>query len=142
MPAQEATAGSVSKVDCVATVRGRGDAKVSLYKHLAPLTVSALLDEMPVDSRVNVQPAMVCLFSSIRMGVEKARTSFARGDVAFLPSGGLICMFLKDSKSDRPLNPLGKIDDGMSILDGIRQGDTVRLTAIPQSLPTTGISSS
>lgn len=91
-----------------------------------------------MDSRVNVQPTMVCLFTTIRIGVEKARTSFVRGDIAFLPSGGLVCFFLKDSKSDRPLNPLGKVDEGIPVFDGVKQGDTVRLMAgaqTPQASP-------
>jgi uncharacterized protein len=122
-------AGSVSKVECVASVRGKGEAKLSLFKHLAPLTVNALLEAMPVDSRVNVQPTMVCLFTTIRLGVEKPKTSFARGDVAFLPSGSLVCLFLRDSKSDRPLNPVGKVEDGIAIFDAARPGDTVRLSS-------------
>ncbi len=128
------TAGSVSRVECVASVRGKGDAKVSLFRHLAPLTVSALLGTMPADSRVNVQATMVCLFTTIRIGVEKPRTTFSRGDVALLPSGGLVCFFLKDSRSDRPLNPLGKVEEGISIFDGVRSGDTVRLAAATPSL--------
>ncbi len=122
------TAGSVSKVECIAYFRDKGMVKVSFFKHLAPLTLSAVLRELPIDSRVNVQPAMTCLFTEIRVGVEKPRTQFARGDIAFLPSGGLICFFLHDAKSDRPLNPLGKVDDGLQILESVRPGDVVRLT--------------
>lgn len=83
---------------------------------------------MPFDSRVNLQPAMVCLFTQLRVGVEKPRTQFARGDVAFLPSAALLCVFLGSAKSDRPLNPLGKVDAGMEAFDAIKPGDVVRLT--------------
>jgi hypothetical protein len=126
-----ASAGSVSKVDCSASVRGKGTAKVSLYRHLAPLTVNAVLRSLPFDSRVSVQPAMVCLFTDLRVGVEKPRTHFSRGDVAFLPSGGLICMFIRDAQSERPLNPLGKVEAGLEILEATRAGDVVRLAQQP-----------
>jgi hypothetical protein len=122
-------AGSVSKIDCVASVSGRGEAKVSMFRHLAPLTVNAVLRTLPFDSRVNLQPAMVCLLTQLRVGVEKPRTQFARGDVAFLPSGGLICVFLGEARSDRPLNPLGKVEGGIETFDSIRPGDVVRLSA-------------
>ena len=122
------SAGSVSKVDCIATVAGRGKGGVSLFRHLAPITVNAILRSIPFDSRVNLQPAMVCLFTDLRVGVEKPRTQFVRGDVAFLPSGGLICVFLGDARSDRPLNPLGKVESGIETFDAIRRGDVVRLT--------------
>ncbi|MDA4124165.1 MAG: hypothetical protein OK438_01750 [Thaumarchaeota archaeon] len=134
MSSPEAPAASVSKVECLATVPGRGVAKVSLFKHLAPLTVNALLRVFPIDSRVNVQPSLVALFTPMRVGVEKGRTSYSRGDVAFLPSGGLVCFFLKDSRSEMPLNPIGKVEDGLSALEGVKRGDTVRLEAVAASL--------
>jgi len=120
-------AGSVSKVECVASVSGKGAAKVSFFRHLAPLTVNSILRTLPFDSRVSLQEPMVCLLTQIRVGVEKPRTLFAKGDVAFLPSGSLICIFLGDARSDRPLNPVGKVEGGMETLEAIRRGDVVRL---------------
>ncbi len=126
-----APAGSVSKVECLASVNGKGEGTISLFRHLAPLTVNAVLRSLPFDSRVSLQPAMVCLFTQLRVGVEKPRTQFTRGDVAFLPSGGLICVFLGDARSDRPLNPIGKVEKGMESFDAIRPGDVVSLKAVP-----------
>jgi hypothetical protein len=111
-------------------VGGRGDAKVSFFRHLAPLTVNSILRTLPFASRVTVQPAMVSFFTQLRVGVEKPRVQFARGDVAFLPSGGLICVFLGDARSDRPLNPVGKVESGMETFDGTRPGDVVRISTV------------
>ena len=123
------TAGSVSKIDCLASIAGRGTARVSLFRHLAPLTVNSIVRTLPFDSRVTVQTAMVMLFTQLRVGVEKPRSGFARGDVAFLPSGGLICVFLGEARSDRPLNPMGRVESGIELFDGVRPGDVVRLAA-------------
>jgi hypothetical protein len=109
-------------------VVGRGRVKVSIYRHLSPLTVNALMRVLPLESRVTPQPAMVSIFTSIRVGVEKSRTSFERGDVAFLASGGLICFFLRRASSERPLNPVGKVDEGLEILDALRPGGVIRLS--------------
>jgi hypothetical protein len=128
---QATGAGSVSRVSCALRVRGKGEAKLSLYKHLAPLTVNAILRSLPLDSRVSVQPAMVSLFTEIRVGVEKPKANLARGDLAFLASGGLICIFLKEARSDRPLNPIGSVDSGMEVIDGLRPGDVVSLNVEP-----------
>jgi len=125
------TAGSVSKVDCVARVVGKGEMKVSLYRHLAPLTVNAIMRNLPLESRVNVQPAMAYLFTSIRVGVEKHRTDFVRGEVAFLASSGFLCFFLRNAKSDRPLNPVGKVESGLELLDGLRPGGVIRFSQVP-----------
>lgn len=122
-----ATGGSVSRIPFTASVRGKGDAKVSILRHLSPLTVNAVVRASPIESRVNIGPGTVCMFTNIRVGVEKGRTSFERGDVAFLASGALLCFFLKSAKSERPLNPVGKIDSGTEILDGLRLGDVIVL---------------
>ena len=127
-PEKSSTAGSVSKVECTASVGGRGKGDLSFFRHLAPVTVNAILRSIPFDSRVNLQPAMVCLFTDLRVGVEKPRTQFTRGDIAFLPAGGLICVFLGEAKSDRPLNPVGKVDEGLELLDALGPGSVVRLS--------------
>ncbi|MDV3244933.1 MAG: hypothetical protein LYZ66_07175 [Nitrososphaerales archaeon] len=119
--------GSVSRIECAAQVRGKGIAKLSLFRHLAPLTVNAIHRAMPLESRVNIQPAMRCLFTSIRVGVEKPRLTFERGEVAFLASGGLLCIFVKGAKSAMPLNPVGKVEEGLGIMDSLTAGDVVRL---------------
>jgi len=123
-------AGSVSKVECLATVGNKGKGTLALYRHLAPVTVNAILRSLPSDSRVNLQPSMVCLFTDLKVGVEKPRTQFARGDVAYLPSGGLICVFLGNARSDRPLNPVGKVESGMDTFDSIARGDVVHLALV------------
>jgi hypothetical protein len=122
-------AGSVSRIECTAQVRGKGDAKVALFRHLAPLTVNAIVHSLPTDSRVGVNPAMVSLFTPIQVGVEKPRLAFERGDVAFMAGGGLVCIFLKGAKSERPLNPVGKVEAGMEVFDAVRPGDVVRLSS-------------
>lgn len=120
-------AGSVSRIECLALIRGRGEAKVAFYRHLAPLTVDAILHVLPMDSRVSVNSAVTSLFTPVQVGVEKPRLVFERGDVAFLAGGGLLCVFLKGAKSDRPLNPVGKVESGMEVFDSVRPGDVVRL---------------
>jgi uncharacterized protein len=135
MSSEPSSAGSVSKVECLASVGGRGEAKVSFFRHLAPLTVNSVVRSLPFDSRVTVQPPMVSLFTQLRVGVEKPRNQFARGDVAFLPSGSLICVFLGSARSDRPLNPLGKVESGIELFDAVKPGDVVRLSAQSSGIP-------
>lgn len=126
-PAEPVGAGSVSKLDCIASVRGKGEANVGLFRHLAPMTVNAITRELPMYGRANSQPGMVSMLTTIRIGVEKARITFEPGDVAFLPSGSLLCFFLEPAKSERPLNPLGKVESGLEVLAGVGPGDVISL---------------
>lgn len=123
-------AGSVSKVECVASIGGKGEGRLSLFRHLAPLTVNAVVRTLPFDSRVTLQPSMVCMFTQLRVGVEKPRTQFTRGDVAFLASAGLLCVFLGDARSDRPLNPVGRVEAGLEAFDAVRRGDVIRISLV------------
>jgi len=125
--AEPAGPGSVSRVPCTVKLSGKGEVKISLYRHLAPLTVNAILRVLPMDSRVNVQPATACLFSSVRVGVEKPKLAFERGDVAFLASGALLCFFLRSARAEHPLNPIGRVDEGLELLDSLRAGDVARV---------------
>lgn len=123
-------------MDCVATVRGKGKFTIGLYRHLAPVTVTALLDEMPIASRVMIYPGMITLLTKIKTGVEKHRLEYTRGDVAFFAANGSICIFLKNAKSDRPLNPVGKVEEGLDSILGIAAGDVVQIAGAP--VPETG----
>lgn len=122
---------SVSKVECAATVRGRGSFTLGLYKHLAPITVAALLDDLPLASRATLYPGMVTLLTKIKTGVEKQRTEFSKGEVAFLAANGSVCIFLKDAQSDRPLNPVGRIESGLEVLEAASVGDVIQIDAAP-----------
>jgi len=119
---------SVSKVECAASVRGKGKFTIGLYRHLAPVTVTALLDEFPVSARAMIVPgAMITLLTKIKIGVEKQRLEFSKGDVAFLAANGSICIFLANAKSQRPLNPVGKVEGGMETLQTAAAGDVVEI---------------
>jgi hypothetical protein len=119
---------SVSKVECKAVIRGKGEVKFDVFKHLAPVTVSAILRELPINARVTIYPkAMICLLTGIKAGVEKQRFEFAKGDIAFLPANGSLCFFLANAKSQSPLNPIGKLETELGVLSGLSAGDTMEI---------------
>lgn len=119
---------SVSRMDCEATVRGKGAFVIGLYRHLAPVTVAAILDDLPMASRVMIYPGMVTLLTRIKTGVEKQRLEFAKGEVAFLAANGSICIFLANAKSQRPLNPVGKVEGGLDVLERVSVGDVIQIS--------------
>ena len=119
---------SVSKVECKAVIRGKGEVKFDVFKHLAPVTVSAILRELPINARVTIYPkAMICLLTGIKAGVEKQRFEFTKGDIAFLPANGSLCFFLANAKSQSPLNPIGKLEADLGVLAGLSAGDTMEI---------------
>ena len=120
---------SVSRVECKVTVRGKGEFVVELYKHLAPITVNAIMRALPINSRVTVYPrAMVCVLTGIKTGVEKQRFEFSKGEIAFLAANGSICFFTANVKSASPLNPVGKLQANHEVLERLTAGDVMELS--------------
>lgn len=114
-------------------MRGKGSFTLGFYRHLAPVTVAAVLDALPLSSRAAVyQGAMVTLLTQIKTGVEKPRTDYSAGDVAFLAANGSICIFLANAKSQRPLSPLGKVESGLEVVRTAVAGDVVVISAAAQ----------
>jgi hypothetical protein len=131
---------SVSKLECTASVRGKGTFTLDLYRHLAPVTVAAILDELPFSSRVMIYPgAMITLLTKIKIGVEKQRKEFSKGDVAFLAANGSVCIFLANVKSERPLNPVGKVEEGFGIVQKAVSGDVLEILAPRSPQPATSV---
>jgi len=120
---------SVSRVECKVTVRGKGEFVIELYKHLAPITVSAVMRALPMSARVTVYPrAMVCVLTGIKTGVEKQRFEYSKGEIAFLAANGSICFFTANAKSATPLNPLGKLQSDLEVLDRLTPGDVLEIS--------------
>jgi uncharacterized protein len=122
---------SVSKVECKASIRGKGELMVDLYKHLAPVTVSSILRALPMNARVTIYPkAMVCILTGLKTGVEKQRLEYSKGEVAFLPANGSLCFFMSAVKSQSPLNPVGKISSNAELLEKLSAGDVVEIVQV------------
>ncbi len=124
---------SVSKINCRAELKGKGSFDLALYRHLAPMTVNAVIRVLPLVSRVTIFPRTVCILTTIRTGVEKRRFEFTKGDVAFLAANGLLCFMLGNTKSDRPLNPVGKVERGIELLEKAGPGDVVEIRLIQEA---------
>ncbi|HUK75698.1 MAG TPA: hypothetical protein VLU99_07885, partial [Nitrososphaerales archaeon] len=54
---------------------------------------------------------------------------FSKGEVAFLAANGSVCIFLANAKSERPLNPVGKIESGLEVVERVTAGDVVTVSA-------------
>ncbi len=122
---------SVSKVIIRISLQGKGEADAEVFRHLSPVTLGELLRNLPLQSRVSrYLDQFIYVTSNVVAGVEKARSSFKRGDVAFLAANGGVCFFLKDSIVARPMNPLGRMLSGIDLLERAEAGDVIRLESI------------
>ena len=125
------SADSVSELVMRANVLGRGELIGKLYKHLSPVTLTKIQRSIPITGRVNwYETNFVYILTSVTTGEEKSRKEFKRGDIAFMPSGSMICFFLKDTRSYKPMNLLGTISQGMEVLDSCRRGESIDIRTL------------
>jgi hypothetical protein len=122
---------SVSNIAIKILAHGKGEALADLLRHLSPMTVNAVKMKLPIYGRVNrPSDALICIISQIVAGLEKSQSMFKKGDLAFMPLNGSICIFLKDTRTARPMNHLGHISSGLDVLENLGTGDTVSIELV------------
>jgi len=121
--------GTVSKIDVILEVNGRERIKCQLKRHLSPMTVGLITRMLPLEGNVHQIGRSIMYFETeINSGIERKRTDFKKGDIAFLPTEGSICFYIDDISNGKPMTIIGKIIDGIEKLDGIKSSDVLSLS--------------
>ena len=124
---------SISAMEMVARVSGKGTVVGNVFKHLSPVTLTKILQELPIMGRVNFyEKGFVYILTNVVAGEEKSRKEFTKGQIAFMPSGSSICFFIQDVRSYKPMNPLGEVTKGMEVLESLKRGDSIEIEKISQ----------
>jgi hypothetical protein len=114
---------SVSKKQLVLEIKGRSKISCALKRHLSPLTVGKIMRSLPLEGHAHMLGKNIAYFETmVDSGIERPKTEFKKGDVAFMSSTGSICFFIEDSKPGKPMTPIGKLDD-IEELKNLKPGD-------------------
>ena len=120
---------TVSKIDVILEVNGRERIKCQLKRHLSPMTVGLITRMLPLEGNVHQMGRSIMYFGTgINSGIERKRTDFKKGDIAFLPTEGSICFYMDDISDGKPMTIIGKIIHNIEKLSGIKSGDTLLLS--------------
>jgi len=121
--------GTVSRIDVILEINGRERIKCQLKRHLSPMTVGLITRMLPLEGNVHQMGRSIMYFETgINSGIERKRTDFKKGDIAFLPTEGSICFYMDDISDGKPMTIIGKIIDDIEKLSGIKSGDTLSLS--------------
>ena len=121
--------GTVSKIEVILEVNGRERIKCQLKRHLSPMTVGLITRMLPLKGNAHQMGQSVVYFETkINSGVERKRTDFKKGDIAFLPTEGSICFYMDDVSHGKTLAIVGKIIDGVNKLSGTKSSDILSLS--------------
>ena len=121
--------GTVSKIDVILEVNGSERIKCQLKRHLSPMTVGLITRMLPLEGNVHQMGRSIMYFETgINSGIERKRTDFKKGDIAFLPTEGSICFYMDDISDGKPMTIIGKIIDDIEKLSGIKSSDILSLS--------------
>ncbi len=119
-----------SRIPIKIVLEGVGEAKGEFIRFLAPRTVRAILEKLPVEGRANIWNEEVYFEIPVKMGAEKAKRIVKRGTIAYWPLGRSICIFFEESQPYSPVNPVGRISENLELFKRVKDGVRVKIEAL------------
>jgi len=121
--------GTVSRVDVILEINGAERISCQLKRHLSPIAVGLITRMLPLKGNAHHMGQSVVYFETrINSGIERKRTDFKKGDIAFLPTEGSICFYMDDISDGKPMTIIGKIIDGIEKLSEVKSSDVLSLS--------------
>ena len=88
---------TVSRVNVFLRINNNGNIPCELKRHLSPITVGLITRMLPLKGNAHQMGKSILYFeTSINSGIERKKTDFKKGDIAFLPTEGCICFYIDD----------------------------------------------
>ena len=121
--------GSVSRIDLILGINGIERISCQLKRHLSPTTVGLITRMLPLKGNAHYMGQSVVYFETkINSGVERKRTDFKKGDIAFLPTEGSICFYMDDVFGGKPMTIIGKITGDIKKLKAVKSSVVLSLS--------------
>ncbi|MCK5237979.1 MAG: hypothetical protein KAR33_00440 [Candidatus Thorarchaeota archaeon] len=94
-----------------------------------PLIVEDIKMKMPFDSRAAFLRGEMKILLEISRGNIKPVKSVQRGDIAYMPLGDSLCIYIQDMNTFSPVNIIGTVnsDDSLDKIKDVRRGSQVTM---------------
>ena len=90
------------------------------------MTVGLITRMLPLKGNAHHMGQSVVYFETrINSGIERKRTDFKKGDIAFLPTEGCICFYMDDVFGGKQMTIVGKITGDIKKLKAIKSSDVL-----------------
>ena len=104
--------GTVSRFDVILKINDSDYISCQLKRHLSPITVGLIMRMLPLSGNAHrIGKSIVYFETNVNSGIERKKTDFKRGDIAFLPVEGSMCFYINDVYDGKPMTPIGKIHE-------------------------------
>ena len=120
--------GTVSRFDVILKINDSDCISCQLKRHLSPITVGLIMRMLPLSGNAHrIGKSIVYFETNVNSGIERKKTDFKRGDIAFLPVEGSMCFYINDVYDGKPMTPIGKIHE-IEKLNTVMPSDILSLT--------------
>ena len=120
--------GTVSRFDVILKINNDVNIPCQLKRHLSPITVGLIMRMLPLSGNAHQMGKSIVYFeTNLKSGIERKKTDFRRGDIAFLPAEGSVCFYIDDVYNGKPMTPIGRIDE-IEKLNAVKPSDILSLT--------------
>ena len=120
--------GTVSRFDIILKINNEGNILCQLKRHLSPITVGLIMRMLPLSGNAHQMGKSIVYFETdVNSGIERKKTDFKKGDIAFLPTEGCVCFYMNDVHNGKTMTPIGKINE-IEKLSGIKSSDILSLS--------------
>lgn len=112
----------LSRIPIKITVVDKGTATGYLNRLTAPLTVEAIAQLLPINSRTSPAMGHTSVLLGIKRGTEKPVTQVNAGTIAYWPRSDALTIYPKDTKPYSPVNRIGEIEENLELFNQLRSG--------------------
>ena len=119
---------TVSSINLILKINDGEDIPCQLKRHLSPITVGLIMRMLPLNGNAHQMGKSIVYFeTSINSGIERKKIDFKKGDMAFLPTEGSICIYMNDVSDGKPMTMIGKVNE-IDKLNGVKSSDILSLS--------------
>ena len=122
-------AGTVSSFNVFLEINAKERISCQLKRHLSPITVGLITRMLPIHGNAHqIGHSIIYFETKINSGIERKRSDFKKGDIAFLPTEGSICFYIDDVIGGKSMTIIGKIIGDIEKLKNVKASDILSLS--------------
>lgn len=120
----------LSTIPIKITVVDKGEATGFINRLTAPLTVEAIAQKLPLNTRTSPAMDHVSILIGIQRGAEKPLNKVKAGTIAYWPRSDAITIYTKDTTPYSPVNKIGEIEENLELFNRLRSGSRIKIEKV------------
>ena len=126
---------AVSESDVPIQIEFEGELKLKfiLDRVKGPLIIEEIKSLLPIEGKAAYLRGEMKITLGINKGNLKPTKNVKRGEIAYMPLGDSLCIYLQDMSTFSQVNVIGRVDSDEKLLDAltdVRRGSQAKITLL------------